>query len=113
MISSEMEQAAKIDGCGMVQALLRVLLPVSAPGIVTALIFIFINAWKEYTIALTLIQSDLLKAITGINVFCGYNFIQWQYLFVTSLAATVPVIILFLLIEKHLVAGLTAGGVKG
>lgn len=113
-ISAEMEQAAKIDGCGTVQALLRVLLPVSAPGIVTALIFVFINAWNEYTIALTLIQDDLLKPITvGINVFYGYNFIQWQYLFATSLFATVPVIILFLCIEKHLVAGLTAGGVKG
>jgi len=113
-ISAEMEQAAKIDGCGTVQALLRVLLPVSAPGIVTALIFVFINAWNEYTLALTLISDDLLKPITvGINVFYGYNFIQWQYLFATSLFATVPVIILFLCIEKHLVAGLTAGGVKG
>ena len=113
-ISAEMEQAAKIDGCGTVQALLRVLLPVSAPGIVTALIFVFINAWNEYTIALTLIQDDLLKPITvGINIFYGYNFIQWQYLFATSLFATIPVIVLFLCIEKHLVAGLTAGGVKG
>ena len=113
-ISAEMEQAAKIDGCGTVQALLRVLLPVAAPGIVTTLIFVFINAWNEYTIALTLIQDDLLKPITvGVNVFYGYNFIQWQYLFATSLFATIPVVILFLCIEKHLVAGLTAGGVKG
>ena len=90
------------------------LLPVSAPGIVTTLIFVFINAWNEYTIALTLIQDDLLKPITvGVNVFYGYNFIQWQYLFATSLFATIPVVILFLCIEKHLVAGLTAGGVKG
>ncbi|MCI8538480.1 MAG: carbohydrate ABC transporter permease [Oscillospiraceae bacterium] len=113
-ISSEMEQAAKIDGCGTIQALIRVLLPVSAPGIVTALIFVFINAWNEYTIALTLISDDIMKPITvGINVFYGYNFIQWQYLFATSLFATIPVIILFLCIEKHLVAGLTSGGVKG
>ena len=113
-ISSEMEQAAKIDGCGTVQALIRVLLPVAAPGIVTTLIFVFINAWNEYTIALTLISSDLLKPITvGINVFYGFNFIKWQYLFATSIFATIPVIILFLLIEKHLVSGLTSGGVKG
>ena len=113
-ISSEMEQAAKIDGCGTVRALIRVLLPVAAPGIVTTLIFVFINAWNEYTIALTLISSDLLKPITvGINVFYGFNFIKWQHLFATSIFATIPVIILFLCIEKHLVSGLTSGGVKG
>lgn len=113
-ISPDMEQAAKIDGCGTIRALTRVLLPMAAPGIVTTLIFVFINAWNEYTIALTLISEDVLKPITvGINVFYGYNFIQWQYLFATSLFATVPVIILFLCIEKHLVAGLTSGGVKG
>ena len=113
-ISPEMEQAAKIDGCGTVQALIRVLLPMAAPGIVTTLIFVFINSWNEYTIALTLIKDELIKPITvGINVFYGFNFIQWQYLFATSLFATLPVVILFLCIEKHLVAGLTSGGVKG
>ena len=113
-ISPEMEQAAKIYGCGTIQSLVRVLLPMAAPGIVTTLIFVFINAWNEYTLALTLIKDEVLKPITtGINVFYGFNFIQWQSLFATSLFATVPVIILFLLIEKHLVAGLTSGGVKG
>lgn len=113
-ISSEMEQAAKIDGCGTIQALVRILLPMAAPGIITTLIFVFINSWNEYTIALTLISTDALKPITvGINVFYGFNMIQWQYLFATSIYATIPVIILFLCIEKHLVAGLTSGGVKG
>ena len=113
-IPDSLNEAAKIDGCGTVQALMRVLLPVSAPGIVTTLIFVFINSWNEYTIALTLISSDLLKPITvGINVFYGFNFIKWQYLFATSIFATIPVVVLFLCIEKHLVAGLTSGGVKG
>ena len=113
-ISPEMEQAANIDGCGTVKALIKVLLPMAAPGIITTLIFVFINAWNEYTIALTLISTDIFKPITvGINVFYGFNFIQWQYLFATSLFATIPVVVLFLAIEKHLVAGLTSGGVKG
>lgn len=113
-ISPEMEQAAKIDGCTTLQAMIRILLPVAAPGIITALIFVFINAWNEYTIALTLISSDVLKPITvGINAFYGFNMIQWQYLFATSVFATIPVVILFLMIEKHLTAGLTSGGVKG
>lgn len=113
-ISPEMEQAATIDGCNQLQAMIRVLLPVAAPGIVTALIFVFINAWNEYTVALTLISSDVLKPLTvGITVFNGYNMIEWQYLFASSLFATIPVVILFICIEKHLVGGLTSGGVKG
>lgn len=113
-ISPEMEQAATIDGCNQLQAMIRVLLPVAAPGIVTALIFVFINAWNEYTGALTLISSDVLKPLTvGITVFNGYNMIEWQYLFASSLFATIPVVILFICIEKHLVGGLTSGGVKG
>ncbi len=113
-ISPEMEQAATIDGCNQVQAMIRVLLPVAAPGIVTALIFVFINAWNEYTVALTLISTDVMKPLTvGITVFNGYNMIEWQYLFASSLFATIPVVILFVCIEKHLVGGLTSGGVKG
>ena len=106
-ISPEMEQAATVDGCGKVSALIRILLPVAAPGIVTALIFVFINAWNEYTVALTLISTDVLKPLTvGITIFNGYNMVEWQYLFASSLFATVPVIILFVAIEKHLVGGL-------
>ena len=113
-ISPEMEQAATIDGCNRVQALLRVLVPVAAPGIVTTLIFIFINAWNEYTVALCLISTDTHKPLTvGINIFNGYNMIEWQYLFAASLFAIMPVVILFMSIEKNLTSGLTAGGVKG
>lgn len=113
-ISPDMEQAATIDGCTRFQAMQKVLLPMAAPGIVTTLIYVFINAWNEYTIAFVLIATDIKKPITvGINVFNGYNMIDWQYLFAASLFATVPVIILFVKIEKYLVGGLTGGGVKG
>ena len=113
-ISADMEQAATIDGCNRIQSMMKVLLPVAAPGIVTTLIFIFINAWNEYTVALCLIQDDLLKPLTvGINTFNGYNIIEWQYLFAASIFAIIPVIILFMCIEKNLVSGLASGGVKG
>ena len=113
-ISPDMEQAATIDGCNRIQAMMRILLPVAAPGIVTTLIFIFINAWNEYTVALCLISTDTFKPMTvGINIFNGYNIIEWQYLFAGSIFAIIPVVILFMSIEKHLTSGLTAGGVKG
>ena len=113
-ISAEMEQAATIDGCNRIQAMFKILLPVAAPGIVTTLIFIFINAWNEYTVALCLISTDTIKPMTvGINIFNGYNIIEWQYLFAASIFAIIPVVILFMSIEKNLTSGLTAGGVKG
>ncbi|MBQ9148078.1 MAG: carbohydrate ABC transporter permease [Oscillospiraceae bacterium] len=113
-ISAEMEQAATIDGCNRIQAMMKVLLPVAAPGIVTTLIFIFINAWNEYTVALCLISTDTVKPLTvGINIFNGYNIIEWQYLFAGSIFAIIPVVILFMSIEKNLTEGLAAGGVKG
>ena len=113
-ISPEMEQAACIDGCNSVTALIRVLLPMAAPGIVTTLIFVFINAWNEYTISTVIIHSDGNFPITvGLTQFAAFSMIQWNYLFASSLLATIPVVILFMLIEKHLVSGLTSGGVKG
>ncbi len=113
-ISPEMEQAATIDGCNRIQAMFKVLLPMAAPGLVTTLIFIFINAWNEYTVALCLISTDTFKPLTvGINIFNGYNMIEWQYLFAASIFAIIPVVIMFMSIEKNLTEGLTAGGVKG
>ena len=113
-ISPEMEQAACIDGCNVISALIRVLLPMAAPGIVTTLIFVFINAWNEYTISTVIIHSDVNFPITvGLTQFAAFSMIQWNYLFASSLLATIPVVILFILIEKHLASGLTAGGVKG
>ena len=113
-ISPEMEQAACIDGCNSVSALIRVLLPMAAPGIVTTLIFVFINSWNEYTISTVVIHSDGNFPITvGLTQFAAFSMIQWNYLFASSLLATIPVVILFMLIEKHLVSGLTSGGVKG
>ena len=99
---------------GIIQGMTKVLLPVAAPGIVTTLIFIFINAWNEYTVALCLISTSEKEPLTvGINVFNGYNMIEWQYLFAASLFAIIPVVILFMGIEKNLVSGLASGGVKG
>lgn len=113
-ISPEMEQAATIDGCNSVSALIKILLPMAAPGIVTTTIFVFINAWNEYTVATVLIRDSKLRPIsTGITQFSSFNMIEWNYLFAAALLATIPVVILFVCIEKHLAAGLTAGGVKG
>lgn len=113
-ISIGLEDAAMVDGCNRLQALMKVVLPLAGPGIVTALIFVFINGWNEYSLAFTLISSETNKPLTvGINAFFGYTNVQWWYLFAVCLIAAVPVIALFAVIEKRLVSGLTAGAEKG
>ena len=112
-IPVEVEEAADLDGCSRVGTLLRIMLPLTLPGLVTAVIFTFIAAWNEYVVALTLMQDDAKKPLTvGINSYVtGYSQ-HWDQLFAASLIAIVPVIILFAAIEKYLVGGLTAGSVK-
>ncbi len=112
-IPKEVEEAAELDGCSPFGTLRRVMLPLTLPGLVTATIFTFIAAWNEYVVALTLMLDDAKKPLTvGINSYVtGYEQ-NWDQLFGASIIAIVPVVILFALIEKHLVGGLTAGSVK-
>jgi multiple sugar transport system permease protein len=112
-IPQEVEEAADLDGCGRLATLWRIMLPLTLPGLVTAVIFTFIAAWNEYVVALTLMQDDAKKPLTvGINSYVtGYSQ-HWDQLFAASLIAIVPVVILFAAIEKYLVGGLTAGSVK-
>jgi multiple sugar transport system permease protein len=112
-IDAEIEQASWVDGATRFQALVKVLLPLAAPGVVTAVIFIFIAAWNEFITALTIISSSSLMPLSvGIYAFIGEFNIQWQYLCAASLIATVPVVALFLLIERYITAGLTMGAIK-
>ena len=112
-IPVELEEAAAIDGCGQLGTLRRITIPLAMPGIVTAVIFTFIAAWNEFVIALTLTGTPDVQPLTvGVTVFIGLYDVQWQYLFAASLVAILPVVVLFILIEKWLVGGLTAGSVK-
>lgn len=112
-IPRELEQAAWIDGCTRFKALRKVVLPLAVPGIITTVIFVFVMTWNEFVVALTIISSNEAKPLTvGIYAFFGMFNIQWQYVFATSLIATVPVVLLFLSVDKYLVSGLTAGAVK-
>jgi len=112
-IPQEVEEAADLDGCGRLGTLWRIMVPLTRPGLVTAVIFTFIAAWNEYVVALTLMQDDAKKPLTvGINSYVtGYSQ-HWDQLFAASIIAIVPVVILFAAIEKYLVGGLTAGSVK-
>ena len=112
-IPREIEEAAAVDGCGRLRVLWTIVLPLSRPGVVTALIFSFIAAWNEYIVALTLMTDPDKKPLTvGITSYVTAYVQHWNSLFAASVIAIVPVVALFALIERHLVAGLTAGSVK-
>ncbi len=112
-IPVELEEAASIDGASRLGVLRRVTLPLALPGIITATIFTFIAAWNEFVVALTLAQSPDIHPLTvGVTTFIGQYRVEWQFLFASSLIAIVPVVILFIVIEKWLVGGLTAGSIK-
>lgn len=112
-IPSELEEAAMVDGTSRIGALSRITLPLALPGIVTALIFTFIGAWNEFIVALTLTSQPSQYPLTvEINSYVGQYSVDWGHLFAGSVIATIPVIILFALIEGKVVGGLTAGGIK-
>lgn len=112
-IPKELEEAALVDGNTRLGAMFRVIIPLALPGIVTALIFTFIAAWNEFIVALTLTSTPSNEPLTvGLNNFIGAYSVDWQHLFAGSVIATIPVIVLFALIERKVVSGLTAGSVK-
>ena len=112
-IPVELEEAAMVDGNGRLGALRRVTLPLAMPGLVTALIFTFIAAWNEFISALTLTTNGADFPLTvRLDSFIGQYTVDWQHLFGASVVATIPVFILFALIEGRVVGGLTAGSIK-
>jgi multiple sugar transport system permease protein len=112
-IPAELEEAAMVDGNGRFGALRRITLPLAMPGVVTALIFTFIAAWNEFISALALTTNGSDYPLTvRLDSFIGQYTVDWQHLFGASVVATIPVFILFALIEGRVVGGLTAGSVK-
>ena len=114
-IPAELEEAVMVDGTSRVGALIRITLPLATPGIVTALIFTFISAWNEFIVSLTLTlgQPAGKQPLTvGINSYIGQYSIDWGHLFAGAAIATIPVIVLFAMIEGRVVSGLTAGSIK-
>ncbi|MGP3936976.1 ABC transporter permease [Nonomuraea sp. KM88] len=114
-IPVEIDEAAMMDGLGKFWIMLRMILPLAAPGLVTVMIFTFIQVWNEFVIALTLFNDPAggrVPLTVGVQQFIGLYETNYQYLFAAALMAIVPAVILFAFIEKHLVSGLTAGSTK-
>ena len=112
-IPKEVDEAAQIDGAGSLVVLFKINLPLVWPGIVTAIVFTFVACWNEFAASLVIMSTAGNQPLSvALTKFVGQYETSWHYVFGVSMVAILPVIILFMLIEKRLVGGLTAGSVK-
>jgi multiple sugar transport system permease protein len=113
-IPMDLEDAALIDGCNKMQALFRIILPLMIPGVIATFIFAFIGAWNDLLGAVMFISSDSLKTIpVGLNMFIHNYDIDWGVMTAGGIAATIPTLIMFAIVQRFVVEGLTDGAVKG
>lgn len=113
-IPRELEEAAELDGCSRLSMLVRVVLPLSLPGLLATGLFAFVNAWNEFMFAYVLTNSDQHRTLTpGIMLFKGLYTTDWGGLMAASVLAVLPVAVVFTWLQRFLVQGLTAGAVKG
>jgi multiple sugar transport system permease protein len=109
----ELDEAARIDGAGTMGTLWRVILPLSRPGLVAVAFYAFMISWNEFLFALTLTQTDNMRTVpVGLTLLMGqYNY-QWNQIMAMSVLGCLPVVILFLIFQRHFVSGLSSGAVK-
>jgi raffinose/stachyose/melibiose transport system permease protein len=113
-IPQELTDAARIDGCNQFTAFLRIVLPISRPGLATVTILTFLNSWNEFFLALILIHNpNLMTLPLGLQAFFFQYSVQWNYLFAALTMSIVPVIVVYLAMQRQFIAGLTAGAVRG
>ena len=109
----ELEEAAWVDGCAKWRTFLRIVLPVSVPGILTASLLAFIFSWNNFMFSLTLSGAKTTTLPIAIYGFVGYAAVDWGGLMAAAVFITLPIILLSLSMQKYIISGLTAGAVKG
>lgn len=111
-LPAELDEAALVDGASRWQTIRHVVLPLAMPGIVTTGIYIFVNSWNEYLFAMMLSGQNIKTVTVALQSFIGEFTVQWGLLTAGGTLIAIPVTLLFLIIQRRLVGGLTAGAVK-
>jgi len=111
-IPVELDEAAMMDGASRLATIRLVILPVLMPGIVTTAIYIFVTSWNEYLFAMMLSGDNVRTVTVALQLFIGEFTVQWGLLTAGGTLVAIPVTILFLIVQRRLVGGLTAGAVK-
>jgi multiple sugar transport system permease protein len=112
----ELEESAKVDGAGIFRTFFSVVLPLAAPGVFTAAILAFISAWNEFLFAVSFTTNDSVRPVTvALTNFSGATSyeVPWGEISAGSIIVTVPLIVVVLILQRRIIAGLTAGAVKG
>ena len=113
-LPEELEDAARIDGCSRVGVLYRIVLPLAAPGIIAAAVFSITNLWNEFLYALVFVQSDKLWTVQiGLRSFQLADTMLWGLTMAGAVVTTVPPVLVYMLLQRFVVGGLTMGAVKG
>ncbi|MFH1362110.1 MAG: carbohydrate ABC transporter permease [bacterium] len=112
-IPRELEEAALIDGCSRFRVFWHVALPLAIPGIIATGIYVFLTAWDELMFAWILTNADTQTIPVGIRLFVGNYQNRFDLMMAAAVVATLPVVVLFFMLQRHIVKGLTAGAVKG
>ena len=113
-IPEDLESAAMIDGCSRFGALWRIIVPLAAPGVVTAGILAFVNSWNEFLLALTFNSAPDMKTVpVGVMLYQGEFTFPWPLISAAIIITIIPIVVLILVFQRRIISGLTAGGVKG
>lgn len=112
-LPQSMEEAAMIDGCNRAQAFIRIILPIIGPCLVATGIYIFMNAWNEYTFAMLFTNTRSRTIPVALKNLIGQLGVQWDLLTAGGIVTILPICVMFFFAQKRLVSGLTAGAVKG
>lgn len=113
-ISHELDEAARMDGCGHLRTFFQVIAPLTLPGLISTTIYAFIQSWNEYMFSMLCITKDEMKTLpVAIGQMAGYDKIMWNDLMAASLLSSLPIVILFLFLQKYFISSMTSGAVKG